>query len=498
MSTIFETSPTHLADWFRNHATMRPNAVAIVTPSELLTYRGFYRTMLAATHRLAECGIEAGQTVAVCSSSPGLYYVMLVALNRMGCVSLGLNWPDRAGNEIELPYGIHVDRILVEQPCPGIALPNAIHFDLSWLQTADSDQKEWPGAGFTDPHMLAHIFTSSGTTGVAKAVGVSMQQLVKRVHWRIPGFEGVGEASRSLCRFGFVGVGFKKAFSMFCRGGTTFMGWHGNTIPEVIAKFKIQEIEGSPAHFAGMLGLSGLSSFDLSSLKHVSVAGSTVPQTLVASIRSNFARAVTVEYGAAELGTLSFGPLREEDPLGSSGYLAPWAQAECVDDDDKVLPPGVEGILRFRCAGMPTRYLNDELASAKHFRNGWFYPGDTGTLSEAKALIVTGRSVERINAGGHKVSPEVIENAIRSYPGIEDCGAFGVPGKLDVEEIWVALVLRPPIEIEGLRQHCRLRLGASAPKRFLIVSAIPRNAAGKIVRSNLQELGAAHSAPKSS
>jgi acyl-CoA synthetase (AMP-forming)/AMP-acid ligase II len=188
------------------------------------------------------------------------------------------------------------------------------------------------------------------------------------------------------------------------------------------------------------------------------------------------------------MGMLSFGVSTPGEAPTSCGILVPWVQAEAVTGDGEILPLGVEGILRFRSEDMATSYLNDPLASAEQFKDGWFYPGDLGIVSHRRTLSVTGRSTERINAGGMKTSPGLIEDVVGSYDGIKECAVFGVPDHMGVEQICAAVVAGPQVDIENLRDYCASKLGVRAPRRFVRLAKLPRNENGKILRGDLAGL----------
>src|SRR5215472_11045541 len=106
----------HIADWLQRHAVTRPMMPAIATPRARLTYAEIYRALLVSAHRLEESGIEPGQVVAVCVQSHALHCVLLMALNRLGAVSISLNPPKRTGGTIDAPQALRVDWFLIEQP----------------------------------------------------------------------------------------------------------------------------------------------------------------------------------------------------------------------------------------------------------------------------------------------------------------------------------------------------------------------------------------------
>jgi O-succinylbenzoic acid--CoA ligase len=122
--------------------------------------------------------------------------------------------------------------------------------------------------------------------------------------------------------------------------------------------------------------------------------------------------------------------------------------------------------------------------------DGWLHTGDRGRLDSAGLLYVDGRLDDVIITGGENVSPSEIERALLEHPAVADAG---VVGAFDREwgEAVVALVVPAPgasPSAEELRDHCRARLaGHKIPKRVGLVSALPRNAQGKLVRARLGE-----------
>ena len=98
---------------------------------------------------------------------------------------------------------------------------------------------------------------------------------------------------------------------------------------------------------------------------------------------------------------------------GAVGFVAPWAEVQAVDEAGRVLPAGSDGVLRIRadCQGRP--FLEKGGSGDDNFRDGWFYPGDVGRVGADGMLSVLGRVSDIINAGGTKMAPELIEDAVR-------------------------------------------------------------------------------------
>jgi O-succinylbenzoic acid--CoA ligase len=117
---------------------------------------------------------------------------------------------------------------------------------------------------------------------------------------------------------------------------------------------------------------------------------------------------------------------------------------------------------------------------------GTLRTGDLGRLDEGGRLIVSGRKVDTIVSGGENVMPAEVEAALLEHPAVAEAGVFGRPDPEWGEAVTAAVVLRAPAEPAALRAHCAERLaGFKVPKRIEIRDALPRNAAGKLLRRSL-------------
>ena len=79
---------------------------------------------------------------------------------------------------------------------------------------------------------------------------------------------------------------------------------------------------------------------------------------------------------------------------GAVGYVLPGVIVEVVDDDDRALPSEQEAVVRIRSEYGASEYLEDPAETQRAFRNGWFYPGDFGYLTQENMLVISGRTVD--------------------------------------------------------------------------------------------------------
>jgi len=136
-------------------------------------------------------------------------------------------------------------------------------------------------------------------------------------------------------------------------------------------------------------------------------------------------------------------------------------------------------------------YLDDDALSASALSGGWYRTGDLARIGDDGELRLAGRAAEIVNRGGDKISPLEVDAALRAIPGVADAAAFGVAHPTLGQELAAAVVTvaGAALSEEQVLAAANARLGARrAPRRVWIVEALPRNAAGKLLRTRLPAL----------
>lgn len=121
--------------------------------------------------------------------------------------------------------------------------------------------------------------------------------------------------------------------------------------------------------------------------------------------------------------------------------------------------------------------------------DGWLHTGDLGALDAAGRLTVLGRRAETIVTGGENVAPVEVEAVLLDHPAVADAAVHARPDSEWGERVVATVVVREGAEAspEELRAHCAARLAAfKVPKAVELTDALPRNAAGKLLRGSLR------------
>jgi malonyl-CoA/methylmalonyl-CoA synthetase len=133
-------------------------------------------------------------------------------------------------------------------------------------------------------------------------------------------------------------------------------------------------------------------------------------------------------------------------------------------------------------------YWRNAQATADAFDSqGWFRTGDIGRLGADGYLRIEGRVQEVIISGGFNVYPREVEEVLLTHPGVAEVSVVGTPSEEWGETVtaFVVPVDQSP-EPEALLAFAAERLAAyKRPRAIRFLSALPRNATGKVLRREL-------------
>jgi malonyl-CoA/methylmalonyl-CoA synthetase len=196
-------------------------------------------------------------------------------------------------------------------------------------------------------------------------------------------------------------------------------------------------------------------------------------------------------YGMTEIGMGLSNPIDGQRRPGFVGTPLPGVEVRIVDAAGAVLPAGEPGELEIRGLAVFLEYWRQPDATRAAFRDGWFRTGDLAVLEGGSYRLLGRLSTDIIKTGGDKVSAIEIEDALRTHPDVADCAVIGVADADWGERVCAAVELRPgagerTVDVAGWLKN---RLAPSKiPKEVKCVTALPRNAMGKVVKGELRAL----------
>jgi acyl-coenzyme A synthetase/AMP-(fatty) acid ligase len=258
----------------------------------------------------------------------------------------------------------------------------------------------------------------------------------------------------------------------------------------LLRRMSVDSVMGSVAQLSDIVTLLRHTNTTLPEISVVQSTGSQLSRSLHAEIKELTGATIMNAYGSTEVGPTTLRTDDENEP-SYMGEILPGAVVEIVDPEtDTPLPEGNTGLIRVRRHTMVDGYYRDDEATARSWRDGWFYSGDHGHLA-GNRLYIDGRTEEIINIGGVKIDPASIDTHFASNPELTDHAAFGIIDDVGIERVALAYVSAEPANDSELLDKALPILRGSTPALLWRVDRIPRNEMGKALR---RELGDAYRA----
>ncbi|MEO9188524.1 MAG: AMP-binding protein [Acetobacteraceae bacterium] len=250
-----------------------------------------------------------------------------------------------------------------------------------------------------------------------------------------------------------------------------------------------------PTHFHAIFGLDAatLDSHRPRALRSIISNAAALPQATKERIVAYFGTDILHEcYGATETGIVC--NLRPPDQLRKTkcvGLPFPYTEVRILREDGSEAAPGEIGELFSTSPTLFNGYWNRPEETAAALRDGkWVSVGDLATRDDEGYLYIVDRKKDMIISGGLNIYPREIEEALFAHPAIADAAVIGIPDAYWGETLKAFVVLRPGAQIspQVLQEHCRAHLSSyKVPHAFDVLDSLPRNPAGKVLKTALRE-----------
>jgi long-chain acyl-CoA synthetase len=346
----------------------------------------------------------------------------------------------------------------------------------------------------TDP---AIILYTSGTTGQPKGALLSHKGIIASAMnvARLYNFS-TGQDRMLIVAPLFHIAGLAHALIAAVYAGLPFMivkKFKPASALKAIEKERITTMTAVPTIYWLMLDAPEFDQRQLSSLRFLSTGGAPVPDDLV---RACAAKLPGVEfapgYGLTEACGMTHTTINLDEALGkpgSVGRVVPVMDAKVVDGSGKELPPGEKGEILVKGCQVMKGYWNNAAATQETIIDSWLHTGDIGSIAEDGHTYIFDRIKDVIIRGGENIYCLEIENVLYQNPKVLEVAVVGVPDLVFGEQVKAAIVLKPGEQAgeEEIREFCGQYLAYyKVPKYFEFREALPRNSAGKVIKSQLK------------
>lgn len=497
-----------LGSWIERRTAIGPDRPAITFDETTLSYGEFFDRIERVAAELAAGGVSRGDRIGYLGANHPDFLVTLFATARVGATFVPLNFRLTAA---ELAYiladaGVHTlladaERAAVIDPVRaecGLRRTIALTAVPGW-ETLDEllgtrDRLEKPV--HADPDDIAIIMYTSGTTGRPKGAMLSHANLFWNNVGALLSFDvhhdDVSLVAAPLFHIG--GLNVTTLLTLQKGGRLVLMGaFDPGQALALLAAERVTTMFGVPAMFLFMSQSAAFETTDLSSLRVLLCGGAPVPQPL---IRRYAERGVAFAqgYGLTETAPLALvtDPAQTAAKIGAAGHKTlPLSDVRLVDAAGAEVPPGVTGEICVRGPQVMAGYWNNPEATAAVIdADGWFHTGDVGRADDDGYIYVVDRVKDMVISGGENVYPAEVEDVLYQHPAVAEVAVLGLPDERWGEAVTAVIALAPGAELslDELRGFARTRLaGYKLPLRLEIVSVLPRNPAGKILKYQLRE-----------
>ena len=337
---------------------------------------------------------------------------------------------------------------------------------------------------------LAALMTTSGSTGAPRLVKVSHGNLIANTEAIIRS-QRLGSNERALLILPVsYCFGASVLHTHLYQGGAVVFDsrfMFTDKVLRAIAQYGCTSFAGVPTAYQILLRRSNIRTIPVPSLRRFLQAGGALSAASIALIRAIVPHAeFFVMYGQTEATARisCLPPERLADKAGSVGVPLDNVAVRIVDAEGEDVAVGESGELWVAGKSISAGYLDEPEETRRRFRGGWLSTGDIAWRDEEGYLWITGREGEFIKMCGIRMGFAEIEATVAAVPGVLECAALAVPHVEAGEALALYVVAAP----EAADVIAAVRLGL--PEKCIcdsitLVAELPRNAHGKLIRSQL-------------
>ncbi len=500
-----------LGDIPRKSALNFPESVATVFEGTRLTYKELNNRTNRFSNALASMGYGRGDRLTILAENTHKYLEIYFAAAKLGMSVTPLNFRlsdselEHIVNDSEATCFIvgdgYEDRSLglkgnLKTIREWIALEKEMDGYLYYEDLIKEATDAEPDT-IIDENDMAVLMYTGGTTGLPKGVMMSHRNIMTALLSAIIGAGFTREDSTCFI-LPFFHVSFWPALCILMVGGKVVINRRPdlNGILQLIQDEKCTHINAVPTVYSWILQFADVNSYDLTSLRLITYAGSPFPPEVLKKCIQKLGNIFAQGYGMTEAlgatGLAEWNHVLEGEKsrlLASAGKEAPCAEVKVVDENDMDLKPEQIGEIVVRGKHVMMGYWKNPELTREVLRNGWYHTGDMGYMDEDKYLFLVDRKADMIVTGGENVYPKETEDALYEHPSVMECAVVAAPDEKWGERVQAVVVLKGSQSAaeEELIAHCKKRLaGYKCPKAVEFWDALPKTPIGKIIRKDVK------------
>jgi fatty-acyl-CoA synthase len=495
------------------HALMQPDATALRFLGRTTTWGDLDRRVAALAGALSRRGVAFGDRVLILMLNRTEFVESFLAINKLGAIAVPVNFRMTPPEIAFLVGDCQAEVVITESVLAGVATAvRGIDPTLNTVIVA--------GAG-TDDAVLGYddvliergpepepvdipddspalIMYTSGTTGKPKGAVLTHNNLAGQATTFL--FTSGADLNNDV---GFIGVplfhiaGIANMIPGMLLGRPTVIYPLGAFDPGAL--LEVLEAEGVtgiflvPAQWQAVCAEQQSNPRKLQ-LRTLSWGAAPASDTLLRSMSETFpGTRILAAFGQTEMSPVTCMLLGDDAirKLGSVGKVIPTVAARVVDENMNDVLVGQVGEIVYRAPTLMVGYWNNPKATEEAFAGGWFHSGDLVRQDEEGYVWVVDRKKDMIISGGENIYCAEIENVLAGHPAVAEVAVIGRAderwGEVPVAVVALGAAAGGILELADLDEFLTKQLARyKHPKALEVVDALPRNPAGKVLKTELR------------
>jgi long-chain acyl-CoA synthetase len=518
-----EWSAVSVAERLRQWAERTGDAPAVITDAGQLSFAELDARVDRAAVGLAARGLAPGDRLALMAEDAALFAEALFAGWRAGLVVVPVNPALAVGEAGALLTDAGARVLVTDAACAAIAtsardaakpVEALIAADGAGGHTAweGLTAAEGPQGGGSDAEpvevtdeALALIQYTSGTTGRPRGAMLTHANLSANHDQLDATAVDLGEGDVVLCTLPLAHIYGLNAGLVYplTRGATVVAEarFEPRASLATIARHRVSIVVAAPPAYLAWLDTPGVGPEAFATVRHAVSGAATLPARVRAGFTDELGVAIWDGYGATEASpaiasTAMDGGAADHAhggqraaPGGSVGRPLPGVELRLVGDDGQPVAQGDPGEVCIQGPNVFTGYWNDPDATAEVLdADGFFHTGDVGYADEG-AISLVDRKTDLIIVSGFNVYPAEVERVLAAHPKVAEASVVGVDDARTGEAVKAVVVPRAGEELaeSEVTDLCRTSMARfKCPAQVEVVTELPRDAAGKVVRRALR------------
>ncbi|WP_203362033.1 o-succinylbenzoate--CoA ligase [Bacillus sp. REN10] len=492
-----------ISTWIEKRASMSPDRLALLDLRRRLTYFEMNNEMNRLAYYLRKIEmLQQGDRIGLYFNNRIDYILLLFAIAKIGAVAVPLNTrltseelsyqiTDSEMSMLIYEYEFHITVQTLKNKHPQLTTRSIESVTLPPLQETYISH-DFPIIDASTPYIICY---TSGTTGRPKGAVLTQENMFWNAVNNCTSIDINSNDSTLvlLPLFHIGGIGLFAFPTFFAGGAVAILGkFDPKEALNMIEKEQISVIMGVPTIFDTIRKHNDFMTANLSSVRIFCSGGAPCPKELI-EFYLHRGLPFYQGYGLTEASPTVF-MLAKEDykrKIGSVGKPVLYTDINIVDENNNPVVVGEIGELAVKGPNVIKEYWQLPAETNQSIKDGWFYTGDYVKADEDGFIYIIGRKKEMIISGGENVYPLEIEQVLKEDPAVDEVSVIGVSDEKWGEVPFAFIVVKDKhvITEEQLKQACLSKLAKyKIPKSFVILSELPKNAAGKVDKKQLKAL----------